>query len=169
MSKKIKISESQFRKIVESMSHDEIEETHLESEPFTDYANDEQEDLAHGEDHETKNYNNPHLSEQLDDDFDEEEDDDTNPLSQVGTFPENEFGEIELDDSEINELFDYTDGTRRRFTGVIYYDALIPMTDDIEYDKKIAMGILENERRKMMNGETYLDNNESVFFRDKLY
>lgn len=66
-------------------------------------------------------------------------------------------------------MFDYTDGTRRRFTGVIYYDALIPMTDDIEYDKKIAMGILENERRKMMNGETYLDNNESVFFRDKLY
>lgn len=167
MSKKIKISESQFRKIVESMSHDEIEETHLESEPFSDYANDEQEDLAHGEDHETKNYKNPHLSEQ--EDFEDEEEDESNPLSQVGTFPENEFGGIDLEDSDIDELFDYTDGPRRRFTGLIYYDALIPMTDDEEYDKKIALGILDNERKKLMNGETYIDNNESVFFRDKIY
>ena len=166
MSKKIKISEVQFKKIVESLSQDEIGETHLESEPFTDYANDKQEDLAHGEDHKTKNYKNPHLSEDEDIDFEEET---VNPLTQVGSFSENEFGEIELEDSDIDELFSFNEGTRRRFTGLIYYDALIPMTDDIEYDKKIAMGILENERKKMMNGETYLDNNESVFFRDKLY
>jgi hypothetical protein len=166
MIKKIKITEAQFKKIVESTTHDEIEETHLESEPFTEYSDEKQEDLAHGEEHDTKNYKNPHLSEQIDD---EDEDEDINPLSQVGTFPENEFGEITLEDSDIDELFDYKDGTRRRFTGVIYYDALIPMTDDEEYDKKIAMGILENERKKMMNGETYLSQDESVFFRDKLY
>jgi|SaaInl5LU_22_DNA_1037371.scaffolds.fasta_scaffold48576_2 hypothetical protein len=165
MSKKIKLDESQFRRIVESMTNAEIDETHVESEPFSDYANGEQKDLAHGEDHKVKNYDNPNLSEQDED----EEEDESNPLSQVGTFPENEFGGIDLEDSDIDELFDYKDGPRRRFTGLIYYDALIPMTDDEEYDKKIALGILENERKKMMNGETYIDNNDSVFFRDKLY
>ena len=165
MSKKIKLDESQFRRIVESMTNSEIDETHVESEPFSDYANGEQKDLAHGEDHKVKNYDNPNLSEQDED----EEEDESNPLSQVGTFPENEFGGIDLEDSDIDELFDYKDGPRRRFTGLIYYDALIPMTDDEEYDKKIALGILENERKKMMNGETYIDNNDSVFFRDKLY
>ena len=66
-------------------------------------------------------------------------------------------------------MFSYNDGTRRRFTGLIYYDALIPMTDDKEYDKKVAMGILEFERKRLTNGETYLSDEESVFFRDKLY
>ena len=166
MIKKLKISESQFRKLVEASTHDEIEETHKESEPFTDYSDEEQEELAHGEEHKTKNFKNPHLNEQDDEDFEEDE---TNPLTKVGHFEENEFGDIELDESDVNELFDFKDGTRRRFTGVIYYDALIPMTDDEEYDKKVAMGILELERKKMMNGETYLSQDESVFFRDKLY
>ena len=167
MSKKIKISESQFRTIIENISKDGIEETHLESMPFTDYANDDQKELAHGDSHKVKNYDNPNLSEQFDDE--DEEEDMTNPLSQVGTFPENEFGGVDLEDSDIEDLFDYKDGPRRRFTGLIYYDALIPMTDDEEYDKKVALAILDNERKKMMNGETYLSNDESVFFRNKLY
>ena len=165
MSKKIKLDESQFRRIVESMTNSEIDETHVESEPFSDYANGEQKDLAHGEDHKVKNYDNPNLSEQDDD----EDEDEVNPLSQVNHFKENEFGQIELDENDVDELFSYNDGTRRRFTGLIYYDALIPMTDDKEYDKKVAKGILEFERKRLTNGETYLSDEESVFFRDKLY
>ena len=103
-------------------------------------------------------------------DYDDDEDEDeVNPLSQVNHFKENEFGQIELDENDVDELFSYNDGTRRRFTGLIYYDALIPMTDDKEYDKKVAMGILEFERKRLTNGETYLSDEESVFFRDKLY
>jgi len=168
MSKTIKIDETQFKRVVESITNTEIGETHLESEPFKDYADKEQEDLAHGEDHDVKNYENPNLSEQSDEE-DEEEEDDTNPLSLPNHFKENEFGQIELEEHDIDELFDYTDGTRRRFTGIIYYDALIPMTNDKEYDKKIAMGVLEFERKKLMNAETYLSDSESVFFRDKTY
>lgn len=166
MIKKLKITESQFRKLVETSTHDEIDETHMESEPFTDYSDKEQEELAHGEEHKTKNFENPHLNEQDDEDIEEDE---TNPLTKVGHFEKNDFGDIELDENDVDELFDFKDGTRRRFTGVIYYDALIPMTDDEEYDKKVAMGILELERKKMMNAETYLSQDESVFFRDKLY
>lgn len=125
-----------------------------------------------------KNVSTSKINEQSDEevkdifDFEEEEDDDedeTNPLTIAGHFKENEFGEIELDENDIDELTSFSEGTRRRFIGVIYYDALIPMTDDIEYDKKIALGILENERKKMDNAETFLDKAESIHFRDKLY
>jgi len=144
MKKNIKLTESQFKNVIESMSKvgltTEQEENEIPIEGI-----------------------------ESSDELEYDEIEEPNPLSVSGHFKEDELGQIPLDETDIDELFDYTEGSRRRFIGVIYYDALIPATDDIEYDKKIAMGILENERRKMMNAETFLDSNESVHFRDKLY
>ena len=63
--------------------------------------------------------------------------------------------EFELDDSDVNEIMS-TPGPKRRFRGSIYVDGLIPETDDKEYDRKLAIKILENYGKKLPTSEYYV-------------
>jgi len=63
--------------------------------------------------------------------------------------------EFELSDSDYEEIMDFR-GPGRSFRGSIYYDGVVPETDDREYDRKLALAVLEYERRKMNNMETYV-------------
>lgn len=63
--------------------------------------------------------------------------------------------EFQLSDSDYEEIMDYR-GPSRSFRGSIYYDGIVPETDDREYDRKLALAILDYERRKMNNMETYV-------------
>ena len=40
--------------------------------------------------------------------------------------------------------------------GSIYYDGVVPETDDVEYDRAVAKKILDYERKKLNNMETYV-------------
>jgi hypothetical protein len=48
----------------------------------------------------------------------------------------------ELIDSDINEIFDYS-GPKRSFRGSIYLDGVVPETEDKEFDRKVAMKVME--------------------------
>ena len=63
--------------------------------------------------------------------------------------------EFELDDSDVNEIMS-TPGPKRRFRGSIYVDGLIPETDDKEYDRKLAIKVLENYGKKLPTSEYYV-------------
>ena len=62
---------------------------------------------------------------------------------------------FELSDSDYEDIIDYQ-GPTRRFRGSIYYDGMVPQTDDVEYDRALAKHILEYERQKLKNMETYV-------------
>jgi len=63
--------------------------------------------------------------------------------------------EFELSDSDYDEIMDFR-GPGRSFRGSIYYDGVVPETDDKEYDRKLALAVLNYERKKMNNMETYV-------------
>jgi hypothetical protein len=140
MAKHIKLTENQFKTIVESMTKGEMGETHKESEPFSDYANDEQEDLAHGESHKEKNYKNPHLNEEEGEEDEDEDIDYLKDLMDTISIDE-ELDIMEMDDSAVIELNDYIDNKRgpvKKFYAAIPFSALVPETGDEETDRKIA-------------------------------
>ena len=62
---------------------------------------------------------------------------------------------FDLDDSDVADIMS-TDGPMRRFRGSIYIDGMIPDTDDTEYDRKLAMKVLENYAKKLPTGEFYV-------------
>jgi len=80
----------------------------------------------------------------------EEEDMDEQP----GKYPV-EDPMFDLDDSDVADIMS-TDGPMRRFRGSIYIDGMIPDTDDTEYDRKLAMKVLENYAKKLPTGESYV-------------
>jgi hypothetical protein len=80
----------------------------------------------------------------------EEEDMDEQP----GKYPV-EDPMFDLDDSDIADIMS-SDGPMRRFRGSIYIDEMIPETDDVEYDRKLAMKVLENYAKKLPTGESYV-------------
>ena len=80
----------------------------------------------------------------------EEEDMDEQP----GKYPV-EDPMFDLDDSDVADIMS-TDGPMRRFRGSIYIDGMIPETDDVEYDRKLAMKVLENYAKKLPTGEFYV-------------
>jgi hypothetical protein len=80
----------------------------------------------------------------------EEEDMDEQP----GKYPV-EDPMFDLDDSDVADIMS-TDGPMRRFRGSIYIDGMIPDTDDVEYDRKLAMKVLENYAKKLPTGESYV-------------
>ena len=80
----------------------------------------------------------------------EEEDMDEQP----GKYPV-EDPMFDLDDSDVADIMS-TDGPMRRFRGSIYIDGMIPETDDVEYDRKLAMKVLENYAKKLPTGESYV-------------
>jgi hypothetical protein len=45
-------------------------------------------------------------------------------------------------DSDIEEIFSYT-GPKRSFRGSIYVDGVVPETEDKEFDRKVAIKIME--------------------------
>ena len=80
----------------------------------------------------------------------EEEDMDEQP----GKYPV-EDPMFDLDDSDVADIMS-TDGPMRRFRGSIYIDGMIPDTDDTEYDRKLAIKVLENYAKKLPTGEFYV-------------
>ena len=60
-----------------------------------------------------------------------------------------------LDDSDVNEIFE-SEGNKRRFRGSIYVDGIVPETDDKEYDRKLAIKVLENYADKLPTKEFYI-------------
>ena len=84
------------------------------------------------------------MMEQEDEDMDE----------QPGKYPV-EDPMFDLDDSDVAEIMS-ADGPMRRFRGSIYIDEMIPETDDVEYDRKLAMKVLENYAKKLPTGESYV-------------
>jgi hypothetical protein len=62
---------------------------------------------------------------------------------------------FDLDDSDVEEIMS-TKGPMRRFRGSIYVDGLVPETDDKEYDRKLAIKILENYAKKLPTVEHYI-------------
>jgi hypothetical protein len=90
---------------------------------------------------------NSSLQEAPEDDtyYDEDEsDDDPNT---VATFPVDD-PYFELSDSDMVDIDTYT-GPKRRFRGSIYIDAMVPESDDIDYDRKVAKEILDYYRKKL--------------------
>jgi hypothetical protein len=63
--------------------------------------------------------------------------------------------DFELNDSDIDEIYD-NKGSNRRFRGSIYIDGIVPETDDKEYDRKLAIKILENFASKLPTKEYYI-------------
>ena len=84
------------------------------------------------------------MMEQEDEDMDE----------QPGKYPV-EDPMFDLDDSDVADIMS-ADGPMRRFRGSIYIDEMIPETDDVEYDRKLAMKVLENYAKKLPTGESYV-------------
>lgn len=80
----------------------------------------------------------------------EEEDMDEQP----GKYPVEDVM-FDLDDSDVADIMS-TDGPMRRFRGSIYIDGMIPETDDVEYDRKLAMKVLENYAKKLPTAESYI-------------
>lgn len=62
---------------------------------------------------------------------------------------------FELDDSDVDEIMSES-GPKRRFRGSIYVDGVVPETDDREYDRKLAIKILENYAKKLPTAESYV-------------
>jgi hypothetical protein len=89
------------------------------------------------------------MMEQEEDDY-EEEDMDEEP----NKYPV-EDAMFDLDDSDVADIMS-TDGPTRRFRGSIYIDELIPETDDVEYDRKLAIKVLENYAKKLPTREYYI-------------
>jgi len=69
-------------------------------------------------------------------------------------YPVDEF-DFELDDSDVNDIMSKK-GPMRRFRGSIYVDGLIPETDNKDYDRKLAVKVLENYAKKLPTAESYV-------------
>lgn len=74
------------------------------------------------------------------DDIEPDEEDDMNP-NKAPMFPVND-DEFELDDYDLDEIFSYK-GPKRVFRGSIYMDGIVPETNDKEYDRKLALKMVD--------------------------
>jgi len=162
---KFKITKEQYDHIVENI----VDETHIESEPFTKYSDKKQEKMAHGKEHNKKGYKNPHLKEQFDDEFDDSIDfgDENDGLP---VFPETETGLLDMTEEDYNELLDMAQSRNVKkdiLVGAIVYSAAIPDYEDREYQEKMLKTLMEIERKKLSNMETWLDN--EIINRSKLF
>ena len=83
-----------------------------------------------------------------------EQEDYDEDAEEVNQYPVNDL-EFELSDSDINDIMSEK-GQMRRYRGSIYVDGLVPETDDKEYDRKLAIKILENYAKKLPTAEIYI-------------
>jgi len=90
------------------------------------------------------------LSEAPMDDMDNEDED---PFA-VGKFDVDDI-DFELSDSDMTDL-DYYKGPMRKYRASIYIDGMVPMTDDVEYDRKLAKAVVDYFRKEMSNAESYI-------------
>lgn len=120
MKKAITLSESDLAKIIQNAVEKKLQEMKSESSLYE--APEEDYDLYD----------------------DEEEDDDPNT---VATFPVDD-PYFELSDSDMLDIDTYN-GPKRRFRGSIYIDAMVPETEDVEYDRKVAKEMLDYYRKKL--------------------
>lgn len=74
------------------------------------------------------------MMEQVDDEFE------TNPM--MDKLKEVVENDGEFDDSDIEEIFSFT-GPKRSFRGSIYIDGIVPESEDKEFDRKVAMKVME--------------------------
>jgi hypothetical protein len=78
----------------------------------------------------------PMMEQDMDDDEEEEQD----PLMEILKDVVNNDGEFS--ESDIDEINNYG-GSKRSFRGSIYLDGMVPETDDKEFDRKVAIKIME--------------------------
>jgi|688.fasta_scaffold04946_32 hypothetical protein len=74
------------------------------------------------------------MMEQVDDEFE------TNPM--MDKLKEVVENDGEFDDSDIEEIFSFT-GPKRSFRGSIYIDGIVPESEDKEFDRKVAIKVME--------------------------
>lgn len=86
------------------------------------------------------NGNNEPMMEQFDDTDDFEEEEEIDYLLEKIKDVVNNDGEF--DESDIDDIFSY-EGDIRQFRGSIYIDGVVPETEDKEFDRKVAMKIME--------------------------
>lgn len=85
--------------------------------------------------------------------MDDMEDENGDPFA-VGKFDVDNI-DFELSDSDMTDL-DYYKGPMRKFRASIYIDGMVPMTDDVEYDRKLAKAVVDYYRKEMSNAESYI-------------
>ena len=81
----------------------------------------------------------PSMDESVEDDYDEE-DEEQDPL--MDTLKDVVNNDGEFSESDIDDINDYG-GSKRSFRGSIYLDGMVPETDDKEFDRKVAIKIME--------------------------
>ena len=86
------------------------------------------------------------MMEQYDDDDDDDDFEDDDPNT-VATFPVDDVN-FDLDDAEMYDINTYN-GPMRRARGSIYIDLMVPDSDDIEYDRKLGVKMLEYYSKKL--------------------
>lgn len=82
----------------------------------------------------------PMMEQDMDDDYDDEEDEEQDPL--MDTLKDVVNNDGEFSESDIDDINDYG-GSKRSFRGSIYLDGMVPETDDKEFDRKVAIKIME--------------------------
>jgi hypothetical protein len=87
------------------------------------------------------------MTEQYNDDFDFEEWEDEDDPNTVATFPVDD-PNFDLSDSDMADIYTYK-GPKRRGRGSIYIDLMVPETDDVEYDRKVAKEMLRYLSKKL--------------------
>ena len=85
--------------------------------------------------------------------MDDMEDENDDPFA-VGKFDVDNI-DFELSDSDMTDL-DYYKGPMRKFRASIYIDGMVPMTEDVEYDRKLAKAVVDYYRKEMSNAESYI-------------
>jgi hypothetical protein len=90
-----------------------------------------------------------HNIEEADEEWDYEglEDEEEDDPNTVATFPVDD-PYFELSDSDMVDIDTYN-GPKRRFRGSIYVDYMIPESEDIEYDRKLAKEVMDYFRKRM--------------------
>jgi len=86
----------------------------------------------------------PMMEQDMDDNYDDEDDDEEeeeqDPL--MDTLKDVVNNDGEFSESDIDDINDYG-GSKRSFRGSIYLDGMVPETDDKEFDRKVAIKIME--------------------------
>jgi hypothetical protein len=84
----------------------------------------------------------PMMEQDMDDDNEGYQDDEEEQDPLMDTLKDVVNNDGEFSESDIDDIFDYG-GSKRSFRGSIYLDGMVPETDDKEFDRKVAIKIME--------------------------
>lgn len=65
----------------------------------------------------------------------------------------------DLTDDQEQEVFDATPNSgddRRRFRASIYVDVMVPKTDNLEDDRKLAVKLVDKDRKRLISANSYV-------------